>query len=64
VGLVKLFDVGETSINLISNKGEGYRSGLNTLLTVGLLAIMLFFLVFAGFFVINSSTSLTTVLQG
>lgn len=48
--VVKAMDIGEIEISLISNKGEGYKTSWNTIITVVFLCAVVWFIVFAGLF--------------
>ena len=56
-------DIGETTINLLSNKGEGYRNNWNPIIFLVFAALIFSFLIFAGFLIITNKYSLKTVLE-
>ncbi len=49
-GAIKNLDIGEITISLITNKGEGYRNKWNTIFSVCVFAAVFGFLMFAGTF--------------
>jgi hypothetical protein len=60
---IKGFDIGETSISLITNKGKGYGNKWNTVLTIIVFLGVFAFLFLAGFLTISSNTTFGTVLN-
>jgi hypothetical protein len=58
---IKSFDISEVEISLISNKGEGYKTSWNTIITVVFLAGVVWFILFAGLFELSPTYKVETI---
>jgi hypothetical protein len=59
--LIKAFDISEVEISLISNKGKGYKTSWNTIITVVFVCLVVWFILFAGLFELSPNYDIETI---